>query len=966
MDLTQKIKDAKSETEKYDLFAHNLYTPVDYFSLSYEELIIAVKAGHRLKWFPKRLQTLEICEIAIGINGENLRDVSKKYISEELCYKAVESSPLAIRYVPDQLLDNSLIEYAVKHHARAFVWIEDQKRVTFELCLLAVGKDGSLLSYVPAKYKKRSELLMTAVKSNGLALEFIPKSRRTKTMCSEAVKQNPLALEFVPDIYKSNELCVDAVRRDPFSIQFVPVEGRNNSIYSIALTNCGATLAYAPEQYYTKENIIKAYKSFLLDQNDQDISWEEKQKRVERLDIIFKNIPDLLHTDFDVLTLERQLGLRVVVRKYYSTSNHIFRVIEERSKLSFSDFDSFYCYLDGDMKGADLRGFCFDNIDPTKYSFEGAILKASDEMRLMKPSFNMYAQIKAKKETATFQQSKIKEIVKPEAVLHELSIVNNSNQNRKFYYISDIHITHKIAKKNPKQSSDLAIKRYVASKVKQMVQSVPDRKNEDYLLIAGDVSFDYQISEIFYRNLVKYWHPSRIIVVLGNHELWDNSEDSVADKVSFVVSKYRALFDELKITFLHNGLFTESGRLPFTVRKTYSYEELIDAKPVDIEDYCSGSSIIVLGGIGFSGYNQDFNASHGIYQKTILSREEDLFQTHLYEKLYKKINIALWNRTVIVLTHMPKENWSKEEYNPNWIYVSGHTHFNDYCCDEEKTYYADNQVGYQNANLNLKWFYTKKVYGAFDFYPDGIYPIRRTEYIDYIHARGIAMNYNNPDGQILMLKREGFFCFLLKSSSGTLYILSGGKALVLENQNESYYYDEMALYGAFVKKAFSGYTNALNQISSVIKELGGSGDIHGAIVDLDFLNHVHLNPVDGKVTFYYATSMVNKYVYSSFQSLLKAQRPDMFKKFELLLSRADKQDESLQIRSQEAGLPDYILHVTDTSIYGPSRRLRAFQYLTEQNIIRTWDKELIALMRKDLENHEKLLLEDSGVENPIV
>ena len=91
MDLTQKIKDAKSETEKYDLFAHNLYTPVDYFSLSYEELIIAVKAGHRLKWFPKRLQTLEICEIAIGINGENLRDVSKKYISEELCYKAVES-----------------------------------------------------------------------------------------------------------------------------------------------------------------------------------------------------------------------------------------------------------------------------------------------------------------------------------------------------------------------------------------------------------------------------------------------------------------------------------------------------------------------------------------------------------------------------------------------------------------------------------------------------------------------------------------------------------------------------------------------------------------------------------------------------------------------------------------------------------------------------------------------------------
>ena len=227
------------------------------------------------------------------------------------------------------------------------------------------------------------------------------------------------------------------------------------------------------------------------------------------------------------------------------------------------------------------------------------------------------------------------------------------------------------------------------------------------------------------------------------------------------------------------------------------------------------------------------------------------------------------------------------------------------------------------------------------------------------------MNYNNPDGQILMLKREGFFCFLLKSSSGTLYILSGGKALVLENQNESYYYDEMALYGAFVKKAFSGYTNALNQISSVIKELGGSGDIHGAIVDLDFLNHVHLNPVDGTVTFYYASSMVDKYVYSDFQSLLKAQRPDMFKKFELLLNQADKQAGALQIQGQEAGLPDFILHVTDTSIYGPSRRLRAFQYLTEQNIIRVWDKNLIALMREDLDQQEEYLLVDNGVENPL-
>ena len=103
--------------------------------------------------------------------------------------------------------------------------------------------------------------------------------------------------------------------------------------------------------------------------------------------------------------------------------------------------------------------------------------------------------------------------------------------------------------------------------------------------------------------------------------------------------------------------------------------------------------------------------------------------------------------------------------------------------------------------------------------------------------------------------------------------------------------------------------------------------------------------------------------YPSFQSMLESQRPDMYKKFDQLLKQADKTAGSLQIRSEEAGLPDFIFHVTDTSIYGPSRRLRAFQYLTEQNIIRIWDKDLIALMREDLKTQEEYLLADSGAEN---
>ena len=47
---------------------------------------------------------------------------------------------------------------------------------------------------------------------------------------------------------------------------------------------------------------------------------------------------------------------------------------------------------------------------------------------------------------------------------------------------------------------------------------------------------------------------------------------------------------------------------------------------------------------------------------------------------------------VIVFTHTPKENWSKDGYNPNWIYVNGHTHRKYFLESEEKTIYAGSKA----------------------------------------------------------------------------------------------------------------------------------------------------------------------------------------------------------------------------------------------------------------------------------
>ena len=50
-----------------------------------------------------------------------------------------------------------------------------------------------------------------------------------------------------------------------------------------------------------------------------------------------------------------------------------------------------------------------------------------------------------------------------------------------------------------------------------------------------------------------------------------------------------------------------------------------------------------------------------------------------------------------------------------------------------------------------------------------------------------------------------------------------------------------------MKAAFTPYRNALKTISKEIRAFGGNGNIHGCIIDIDFFNHIYVNPFDGKI-----------------------------------------------------------------------------------------------------------------------
>ena len=207
---------------------------------------------------------------------------------------------------------------------------------------------------------------------------------------------------------------------------------------------------------------------------------------------------------------------------------------------------------------------------------------------------------------------------------------------------------------------------YIRKLIEKMLSNIQYKSSNDFLLIAGDVSYNFKISTLFYKELVSQWHNKNIIVVLGNHELWDYNPLLIFqnNRLNIIIQQYRDLCNSLGIYFLQNELLI-SGGIMRTEKYLFSEEELISIDSETLKERCLSSSLIVLGGLGFSGLNPDINANKGVYRETIKSLNEDIELTRQFESVYKKVRNVLCDRQVVVLTHMPKDNWSNEKYNNN-------------------------------------------------------------------------------------------------------------------------------------------------------------------------------------------------------------------------------------------------------------------------------------------------------------
>jgi hypothetical protein len=502
-------------------------------------------------------------------------------------------------------------------------------------------------------------------------------------------------------------------------------------------------------------------------------------------------------------------------------------------------------------------------------------------------------------------------------------------------YISDIHLDFIFANRGCKSIGD---EHFVIKEIAKQI-AFECGYNTDFLLIGGDTTADPDVYKYFIDSLNAEDVFCKVIFLLGNHELWGKSLAEYGLRYKHqgiplheIIEKYHSITeDNTYFSLLQNDMLVENSD---EKRFLLDEETLLSISQEKLTETLKDARLIILGGIGFSGLNEEFNANNGIY-RDVINREDEIEQSQKFEAIYNKLCIAAKNRNVIIFTHMPIESWTHQSPQKNFIYVNGHSHRNYFFDDGETRIYADNQSGYHAKNVHLKHLYVNKEFDCFSEFQDGIYEITNKQYLDFYRAKNIRMDYNR-DGKIYMIKRYDYYCFIWQGKTKNLSLLNGGALKKLNYTDINYYYEHMPDVINTIKEPLDKYTAVQAKIAEQVKHIGGYGTIHGAIIDIDFYNHIYVNPHDLSITGYFAYDIVRKYVYQNIPSLLKDKCPELYSNYIKLLK--DKKENSLVVKDNTEISTETNFYY-DTDIYKASRIIKKMQKVNH-GILSAWSDDM--------------------------
>lgn len=827
------------------------------------------------------------------------------------------------------------------------------------------------LSNIPKAIQTEEMVLLALENEEPYAtpvLKYTAKRLKTDEMCDKAVAANVLNFIYTPEEYRTAERCFEAVSRDTGEVtgerallSAVPEKVLNGAfggeIYATAVAANWRSLSFVPKEYISPKLLMDAAEAIPEGYSLCDVSYYFPRKKL---------------TKTLCVAIMRRTG------KGYDSLPPRFKKDKDVIDAAMSSYpDAVMELADEQLTEERLRRAL--ELDNTLFH------RLSDEILDRFGIEHPANETQAKNAASSLPEIRAVELELPEVpgtslvttasslpVLYDLTAGDNIPNIGKFFYITDLHLESQLGLTG--MTTD-EIKGKVAQKVDEMLGGLSKEDMADgVLLVGGDVADSEEVAKIFFDAVFFHFHGP-IIFVLGNHELWDgctyaNGKSCQKRSIDEVVTAYKQ-FNKTKFGFeakmycLENevlvcyknsmyqnsdefGVGRKTAGMPRGGLCVLTEEMLLNTSTDDLREFFDECSMIVLGGLGFCGLNPRYNADTGLFRDRV-SREEDVERSKRFRAVYDRVVSCADNKRVVVLTHTQTEDWTTDAPHPNWVYVNGHTHQNGLVKTEDGvTVLYDNQVGYKPKKWHLNQFSLEQYYDPFEAWADGIYRITPQQYMDFNAGRGIQMEYFRQQGDIYALKQKGIYMFMLQYGLG-LYLLRGGQKLNVFHGLE-YYAANLEKYVEKIQAAFRPYRNALDKIAAEVKRFGGSGYVHGSIVDIDYYNHIYLDPFDGYLMPYFALDVTDRREFRSVRELLESSPfPALGSDGTPMLSAYTKLLDAggvsiLAPTVKEAALAVVPMEVLDEkNIYAPSRVMKSIQYLLDNGVVRVWNDAVLSM-----------------------
>lgn len=614
---------------------------------------------------------------------------------------------------------------------------------------------------------------------------------------------------------------------------------------------------------------------------------------------------------------------------------------------------------------------------------------------------------------------------------------DKDNDNFTVFYISDIHLEHQIFRAFPNGATDTQVEEFVSQIVSNLLSDeIALYRHNHTILFGGDVASEFSLSKLFFSLFIQTWdkknkadHKQKREAIRNRNreykqvkkdlsqwksdhkwvktaarDLLEYSDKRVPTAVKELIRKERELFGMIHgADKLEEDYYTKRWQAPSkrvyavlgnhelwsfdTLEKcTYAYQQLFDELGIAFLNNCGyyirkkdeplffHNEIVIIGGIGFAGYNEWHNADCGLYQN-IINREQEIQLTKEWERYYQRIvkKIQDEKALLVVLTHTPPYSWSKKkQLDSNCVYFYGHDHRNTLSFIEETNsfVFADNQIGYTASNIVFKKANIYSKPNPLAYYNEGLHSISPEDYSLFNRFSCIAIsgtklieNYVKNGAKLYMIKENGYYGFFIvcekkiKGLSTGTFICVGGRLKKLSctagiDRYKTMFSNLVNTYLAIL----SPYRLAQESIAKAVKSFGGEGRIHGYIVDIDFYNHIMLNPEDGKITYYYSPFMGVVDIYNSLRELLSAHNPDCLERYLEQIKLTGNMENNL-MPTQGTSHSGLIQIDIKNSPYADSRKMNQLQRLFDAKVLRYWDDSLPIVSHEDISLKDSRLIE---------